>query len=141
MPPFVQSLRGALAVALLACTQAGAQTAGVQTPGAQTYQAVCAACHAEGLAKAPKLGDAARWKPLIAEGQVELTAHGYVGVRGMPAKGGREDLSVADFAAALVHMVNQSGGRWQNPDPTTLKRIEDKIKKRQAQLAKKASAS
>ena len=75
------------------------------------YQQVCAACHAEGVAGAPKVGDAKKWAPLIAEGQVILTAHGYVGIRAMPAKGGKPDLSLKDFAGALVHMVNQSGGK------------------------------
>lgn len=56
-------------------------------PGEATYKAVCAACHTTGVANAPKLGDAKKWGPLIREGQAVLTAHGYVGIRGMPAKG------------------------------------------------------
>ena len=52
--------------------------------GVQTYKAVCAVCHASGVANAPKVGDKNVWKPLIDEGQVILTAHGYVGVRAMP---------------------------------------------------------
>ena len=92
--------------------------------------------HSAGVAGAPKLGDKAKWAPLIKEGQVQLTAHGYVGVRGMPAKGGKHDLSVVDFAASLVYMVNQSGGNWQNPNDLTLKKIEAEIIRRQAQLRK-----
>ena len=101
-----------------------------------TYKTVCAVCHSAGVAGAPKLGDKAKWAPLIKEGQVQLTAHGYVGVRGMPAKGGKHDLSVVDFAASLVYMVNQSGGNWQNPNDLTLKKIEAEIIRRQAQLRK-----
>ena len=56
--------------------------------GAQVYQTTCAVCHTAGVAGAPKLGERKAWAPLIEEGQEILTAHGYVGVRGMPAKGG-----------------------------------------------------
>jgi hypothetical protein len=101
-----------------------------------TYKTVCAVCHTAGVAGAPKLGDKTKWAPLIKEGQVQLTAHGYVGIRGMPAKGGKPDLSVQDFAASVVYMVNQSGGSWQNPDAATLKKIDAEIIRRQAQLRK-----
>ncbi len=101
-----------------------------------TYKTVCSVCHTAGVADAPKLGDKTKWAPLIKEGQVQLTAHGYVGVRGMPAKGGKPDLGVQDFAASVVYMVNQSGGSWQNPDASTLKKIDAEIIRRQAQLRK-----
>ena len=102
-------------------------TQSVAATGENTYKQVCAVCHQNGVAGAPKLGDKAKWAPLIKEGQAQLTAHGYVGVRGMPAKGGKADLSVADFAASLVFMVNQSGGSWQNPDAKMLERINAEI--------------
>ena len=111
-------------ISLLFYTQAAAT-------GENTYKQVCAVCHQMGVASAPKVGDKAKWAPLIKEGQVQLTAHGYVGVRGMPAKGGKADLSVTDFAASLVFMVNQSGGSWQNPDAKTLERINAEIIKRE----------
>jgi hypothetical protein len=64
---------------------------------------------------------------LIAEGQVPLTADGYMGVRAMPAKGGKADLSVADFAEAVVYMANQSGANWKAPDADMLKKMEARI--------------
>ena len=43
--------------------------------GDQVYAAQCAACHAAGVAGAPKLGDAAAWAPRIGQGyQVLLTS-------------------------------------------------------------------
>jgi cytochrome c5 len=105
--------------------------------GEDTYKAVCASCHAKGVANAPKVGDKAKWAPLIAEGQVTLTAHGYVGVRAMPPKGGKPDLSVADFSAAVNHMVNLSGGNWKTPDSKTLAGIQAEIADRQKRLAAK----
>lgn len=98
--------------------------------GIQTYKAVCAVCHTSGVANAPKLGDKNAWKPLIEEGQVIITAHGYVGVRAMPAKGGKPDLSVEQFAEALNYMVNNSGGQWASPDKAMLEKIHEEITKR-----------
>jgi len=100
--------------------------------GEETYKAVCSTCHTQGVANSPKIGDAKAWVKLIKEGQVNLTADGYMGVRGMPARGGRADLGVADFANAVVYMANQSGGNWQNPDEAMLKKINARIDKRSA---------
>jgi mono/diheme cytochrome c family protein len=109
----------------------------VMANGETTYKQVCMACHSSGVAGAPKLGDKAKWAPLIKEGQAILTAHGYVGIRGMPAKGGKSDLSVENFAKALVYMVNQSGGAWKDPDAKTLQAIDLEIDARKKELAKK----
>jgi len=98
--------------------------------GVQTYKAVCAVCHTSGVANAPKFGDKNAWKPLIDEGQVILTAHGYVGVRAMPPKGGKPDLSIEQFAEALNYMVNNSGGQWSTPDKAMLEKINEEITKR-----------
>jgi len=105
--------------------------------GENTYKQVCAACHSAGVLKAPKFGDKAQWAPLIAEGQVTLTAHGYVGVRGMPAKGGSPNLTVEGFADAVAYMVNEAGGKWKTPDAKTLAAINKEIEARKASLNKK----
>ena len=106
--------------------------------GEATYKAVCAACHTAGVANAPKLGDAKKWGPLIREGQAVLTAHGYVGIRGMPAKGGKPDLSIEDFADAVVYMANNAGGKWSSPDAKMLAAIRTEIDKREKAIAAKA---
>jgi cytochrome c5 len=102
--------------------------------GVQTYKTVCAACHDSGVANAPKFGDKNVWKPLIDEGQVVITAHGYVGVRAMPPKGGKADLSVEHFAEALNYMVNNSGGQWSSPDKPMLAKIHDEIADRKKNI-------
>jgi cytochrome c5 len=106
-------------------------------PGENTYKQACAACHGAGVLKAPKFGDKAQWAPLIAEGQVTLTAHGYVGVRGMPAKGGNPNLSVEGFSDAVAYMVNKAGGNWKTPDAKTLAAINKEIESQKARLNKK----
>lgn len=100
--------------------------------GENTYKQVCANCHGTGVLNAPKFGDKSKWAPLIAEGQVELTAHAYFGVRGMPPKGGSPNLSIEGFADALVYMVNNSGGNWKSPDAKTIAAINKEVEARKA---------
>ena len=109
----------------------------VYANGEATYKQVCISCHGAGVAGAPKVGDKAKWAPLIKEGQVTLTAHGYVGVRGMPPKGGKPDPSLAQFSDAVVYMANQSGGAWQSPNEKVMHTIHEEVEKRKKQLAKK----
>ena len=105
--------------------------------GETTYKQVCASCHGAGVLNAPKLGDKVKWAPLITEGQVTLTAHGYVGVRAMPPKGGNPNLSIEGFADALVYMVNNSGGKWTSPNAQTVAAINKEVEARRAGLNKK----
>jgi mono/diheme cytochrome c family protein len=102
-----------------------------------TYKAICANCHSINFANSPQIGNKAKWAPLIAEGQVTLTAHGYVGVRAMPPKGGKPDLTVQGFSEALNYMVNQSGGNWKQPDKKMMDAIQAEIIKRQKLSATK----
>jgi cytochrome c5 len=117
---------------------AGMQDAGAQVlrAGEQIYRETCSVCHAAGVAGAPKFGDQAAWKPLIAEGQAVLTAHAWVGVRAMPPKGGRDDLKLEEFARAAAFMVRAGGGNWQDPDAKLLALIVAEEKKRRASLGK-----
>lgn len=87
--------------------------------GEATYNAVCATCHGGGVARAPKFGDSKKWGSLTREGQAVLTARSSVGIRGMPTKGGKPELTIKEFADAIVYMVNNSGGKWspQIPKP------------------------
>ena len=105
--------------------------------GENTYKQVCVSCHGTGVLNAPKFGDNAKWAPLIAEGQVTLTAHAYFGVRGMPPKGGNPNLSIEGFSDALVYMVNNSGGNWKSPDAKTIAAINKEVEARKAGLNKK----
>jgi len=83
-------------------------------PGEATYNKVCFACHAQGIAGAPKFGDAEAWGARIAQGVDTLYQHsigGYQGKNGvMPAKGGAADLSDDDVKAAVDFMVKAAQG-------------------------------
>ena len=133
--PFICYALGALTLAC-AATLASAQ---VSTPevsvhtgktGHQVYQQVCAACHTDGIASAPKHGDKIAWAPLIEEGQHILTAHAWVGVRAMPAQGGAPDLGLEEFAKAVAWMASSAGGDWKDPDAALMHRIRHEAAER-----------
>jgi cytochrome c5 len=124
----------ALTAGLVAPAAFAAETA---ASGEQVYKQVCMACHAAGVANAPKFGDRAAWTPLIKEGQDVLTAHAWVGVRAMPPKGGRADLSLDAFARATAYMARAAGGSWKDPDAAMLARIRAEEVKRIAQMKTK----
>ena len=89
-----------------------APSAPMEMSGQQVYDTACAACHAAGVAGAPKMGDAAAWSPRISQGADTLTKHAIEGFQGnsgfMPAKGGRADLSDESIQAAVDYMVDNS---------------------------------
>jgi cytochrome c5 len=82
--------------------------------GAQVYAAQCAACHAAGVANAPKPGDAAAWAARLKTGYDALLTSALKGKGSMGAQGGG-DFSDFEIARAVVHMANQSGGKFDEP--------------------------
>ncbi len=84
----------------------------VHADGAAVYNSGCMACHASGVAGAPKVGDKEAWTDRIAQGAELLYEHAIVGYQGkngyMPPKGGFAHLSDDDVKAAVDYMVSQS---------------------------------
>lgn len=87
---------------LLVAADASAATA------KEVYDNTCAACHATGVAGAPKLGDKAAWAPRLATGAAALQTSVLKGKGVMPPKGGNAALSDADVTAAVGFMMAQS---------------------------------
>lgn len=133
-PHYSPVMRLIPALLLAAATAASAQSA--PRSGEAIVRDACMACHGEGLLKAPRLGDRKAWAPLIREGQPALTATAWTGIRQMPPKGGRADLSLEELARAVAYMARQGGDNWPDPDAATLARIEAAVKKREARGAK-----
>ena len=82
--------------------------------GDAVYAAQCVACHAAGVAGAPKFGDAAAWAPRIATGYDALLTSVLKGKGAMGAQGGgayRDE----EIGRAVVHLVNASGGNFPVP--------------------------
>jgi cytochrome c5 len=76
--------------------------------GQKIYMKSCLACHAAGIANAPKLGDKAAWEPRIALGMDALLATAIKGKNAMPPKGTCMTCSEDDLRAAIEYMVSQS---------------------------------
>lgn len=82
--------------------------------GEAVYTAQCVACHAAGLAGAPKFGDAAAWGPRIATGYEALLTSALKGKGAMGAQGGgafRDE----EIGRAVVHLANSAGGKFAEP--------------------------
>ncbi len=96
----------AAAPAPAAATSATAAPAPAATgPGKKVYDGACVACHATGVAGAPKFGDKAAWAPRLATGLDALTASAIKGKGAMPPKGGNTSIPDADIRAAVEYMT------------------------------------
>ncbi|MDH3979036.1 MAG: c-type cytochrome [Gammaproteobacteria bacterium] len=84
------------------------ETAAAAKSGEDIYNGSCMACHAAGVAGAPKLGDAAAWAPRIAAGMDSLVANAINGLNAMPPKGLCMTCSDDDLKAVVEYMVNNS---------------------------------
>lgn len=80
--------------------------------GKWIYERTCMACHAMGVAGAPKLGDARVWSERLSRGMDSLVKNAIEGYRGalgvMPARGGRPELTEDEVRAAVHYMVEES---------------------------------
>lgn len=71
----------------------------------EKYQATCSACHAMGVANAPKTGDAAGWEPRLAKGMDVLVASVKNGMGAMPPTGLCGGCSDAEYKALIEFMA------------------------------------
>ena len=84
--------------------------------GEQVYTAQCAACHAAGLANAPKFGDEAAWAPRVKTGLDTLVHSALKGKGAMAAQSGGE-FSDFEIGRAVVFMANKGGAKFAEPKP------------------------
>jgi cytochrome c5 len=73
----------------------------------QLYQGACMACHAAGVAGAPKLGDAPAWNDRAAKGLDALVSSAVNGIGAMPPRGGSQ-LSDDQVRAVIEYMLENS---------------------------------
>ena len=83
----------------------GAATSG-DVGGEKIYMSACFACHATGVADAPKYGVNQEWTERIAQGVEVLYDHSINGFNAMTPKGGFINLSDDDVRAAVDYMVS-----------------------------------
>ena len=68
------------------------------------YKQACAACHAAGVAGAPKAFDAAAWKPRLDKGMDTLVSSVTNGLGAMPPRGLCMDCTADQYKALINHM-------------------------------------
>lgn len=83
--------------------------------GEEVFKAQCSACHAAGVAGAPKFGDAAAWAPRISHGYEALLTSALKGKGAMGPQGGG-DFEDVEIGRAVVYMTNAAGGNLPVPD-------------------------
>ncbi len=74
----------------------------------KTYQNACKMCHDTGLNDAPKTGDVAAWQKRLNQGKPAIYNNALKGINGMPAKGGRTDLSDEMVKSIVDYMLELS---------------------------------
>jgi len=79
--------------------------------GDAVYNTTCMACHAAGVAGAPKIGDKDAWAGRIAQGMDTMVQHSITGFQGktgvMPPRGTCGACSDDELRAAVEYMVSQ----------------------------------
>lgn len=81
-------------------------SSGSSASGKQTYTKVCSACHASGVAGAPKFGSYKDWGPRIAQGMKKLYNAAEHGYKAMPPKGTCASCTTAQLKSAVNYMVD-----------------------------------
>ncbi len=95
-------------VARVEMQKAVTKSDGKPRTGEAIYNAVCTACHAAGVAGAPKTGDKAAWAPRIATGNAAMLTVATNGKGAMPPRGGGADLTDDELKAAVEYLVSKS---------------------------------
>ncbi|MGD2083881.1 MAG: cytochrome c5 family protein [Chromatiales bacterium] len=91
-----------------AMLMAGSATTLLAEEPEQVYKTYCQACHATGVAGAPKLGDKEAWAPRIEKGMDTLMDHAVNGFNAMPPKGTCMGCSDEDLKATVEYMIGKS---------------------------------
>jgi cytochrome c5 len=85
----------------------GIAVASERLVGRDIFLQNCAACHVNGVAQAPRIGNRAEWEPRLAAGRQSLLSSVLRGKGGMPPKGGNASISDAQAIAALDYIVGR----------------------------------
>ncbi len=91
--------------------EAAAKKAGKSTPKVDeavlaTYNGACKVCHAAGIAGAPKYAVSEDWTSRLEQGKETIYNNALNGLNGMPAKGGRADLSDEQVKVVVDYMLS-----------------------------------
>jgi cytochrome c5 len=102
------ALAAPLVVVVIAHCEASAQTGPHRDDrsGKQVVEAVCAECHATGVKGAPRIGERADWSVRLSHGLNHAVNTAIRGHGGMPARGGKAELTDNEVRNAIIYMFN-----------------------------------
>ena len=95
-------------VARVEMQKAAPPSDGKPRSGETVYNTICQACHAAGVAGAPKTGDKAAWAPRLATGNAALLKTAISGKGAMPPRGGGADLSDDELKSAVTYLTGKA---------------------------------
>lgn len=101
-------MKKTIVFAVAGALMAVAGMAQAERDGKTVYDTKCFACHAAGVAGAPKFGDKAAWAPRIATGIPALLGSVQKGKTAMPPKGTCMDCTDGELKAAVEYMVSKA---------------------------------
>lgn len=101
-----RATRTLLTFGMATALSAGAAVSAFAADGKAVYDRTCVACHASGVANAPKIGDKAAWAPRLATGKAALVASVVKGKGVMPPKAGNAELKDEEIQAAVDFMLD-----------------------------------
>ena len=100
----------AVAFGVVVQYEAGAQTSARRDRnGKEVTEAVCAECHATGVKGAPRIGERADWSVRLSHGIDNAVNRAIRGHGGMPARGGKAELTDNEVKNAIIYMFNPGG--------------------------------
>lgn len=113
----VETAASAPAGGQTAAAPAGGASPEVMAQGKEVFGKLCFGCHAATsvIPNTPRLTHKEDWEPRIAKGRDTLFKHaieGFTDKGMMPARGGDSSLSDDQVKAAVIYMVNESGGNF-----------------------------
>lgn len=92
---------------ILASASSGSGDLAAMSPK-QLYEGACMACHAAGIAGAPRLGDSAAWQGRLASGIDSMVATVVNGKNAMPPNGG-STYSKDQIRSVIDYILGESG--------------------------------
>ncbi len=93
---------------ILACSAGSGSGEMAQKSPQQLYEGACLACHASGVAGAPKVGDGAAWQARLGDGIDALLTSAIKGKGAMPPKGG-STYSDDQLRMVIEYILAESG--------------------------------
>jgi cytochrome c5 len=107
---------------------------------ADIYKKACMACHATGVANAPKVGDQAAWDARMAKGMDTLVASVNKGMGAMPPKAGDASLTDDEIKATTKFMAEGAKESAAAPAATQTAAVEEKPAPKKKEPAPEKSA-